>query len=483
MAQVNAQDLRIIKSEDDVLHTYEGAGKDAMTGVEIELAFFDPASPDLKTMSVCQNKVVKNAANAQCGGDFVRNEPTSEMLEINSDPGTPQQLGEVMSHTQARIECLTQKAADIGLKRSYFQYLPEKTATELQKNLMDIPRYQAFFGPPREDMIDIAAYFTVCKSNQVSVSYRDAGHMLDNVRRLYALSPFFYMITDNAAPFNEGQSFKNHIGMHHRASLLTRGGVMPYLFTAQTGDEYIREHIKHVMTGPLFVYYEENGDITRLPSGEWTTFNALADKGLNTATNYYFAQSILWPDVKLAALKNEKDEVTHHRFEPRMFGVGMHQHQTALLMVAAMAFDENTAESVNALLHQYGFQLDNPESLREPIKNAYEAARNHHGKFLDIPFGNGLMKDFARDFADILEGCPLLQDYESELAPMLTICRTGYTDSKVNAILFDTLKKATDFQRSYDEALFENPDQCAYTVFENELNAQTGGRIYQSRNI
>ncbi len=55
------------------------------------------------------------------------------------------------------------------------------------------------------------------------------------------------MITDNAAPFNEGQSITGHAGMHHRAALGDRGGIPPYLYTAQTGEDYIDAHINHVI--------------------------------------------------------------------------------------------------------------------------------------------------------------------------------------------------------------------------------------------
>ncbi len=473
MSEVNASDLRAIESRDDVLHAYTGAGKESKTGVEVELGFFDPKSPTLATMSVCQNKVVKNSTNAACGGDFVRNEPTSEMLEIGSIAGGPNELKSIMDDTQSKIDCLTQKAADIGLKRSYFQHLPDKTAQDLLNNLMDVDRYQAFFGPPRDDMRGVAAYFSVCKSNQISVSYRDHAHMLENVRRLYILAPFLFMITDNAAAFNEGKSFTGNAGMHHRAALGDRGGVPSYVYTAKSGEDYIHSHIDHVMNNPLFVYYDNEGNLIRLPSGTWTSFNELRKQGLNTTTNYYFSQSVLWPDVKIAALKNEKDEVVNHRYEARMFGVGMHQHQTALLIMAALAFDSGFAESIDELLGRYGFNVSNPKSLKTPLENAYNAARKHDGKFLDIAYGHGKMIDFARDFADLIENVSLMSGLEEELAPLLTICRTGCTDSKVNALLFDTLDKAKDFQRNYDSAIFKNPNQSAHMVFEKEISAHS----------
>jgi hypothetical protein len=81
------------------------------------------------------------------------------------------------------------------------------------------------------------------------------------------------------------------------------------------------------------------------------------------------------------------------------------------------------------------------------------------------------MLGFGQKFADLLENSSLMQGYEEELAPLLLICRTGCTDSKVNALLFSTLDKAKDFQRSYDPDIFKNPNQCARMVFEKEIKA------------
>ena len=470
MSDVNANDHRKITSVDDVIEQYLGARDQAMTGIEVELAFFDPETPDLTPMTVCQNKVLKNATNAACGGDFARNEPTAEMLEIGSKPGTPDNLKAIIDDTNAKIACLTKKAADIGLKRSYFQDIPNKTAKQLLENVVDIPRYQAFFAPPRDDMHEIAAYFSVCKSDQVSVSYQDPEHMLGNIRRLYALAPVLFLLTDNGSGYDEGLPFSGHAGMKHRASLKTRGGVPHYLFTAQNGEDYIRSHITHVINNPLFVYYDEEGKLVRLPSGEWQSFNGLKEKGLNTATNYYFAQSILWPDVKIAALKNDKDEVTGHRYEARMLGVGIHQHQSALLMIAGLAFNPLFAEKTDRLLAEYGFDWNLPNLTQTHLETAYDNARNHGGHFLDIAYGTGHMLEFTRSFADLLEEAYLTTNLESALTPILAIARSGYTDGKINRILFDTMHKALDFQRSYDPTIFNDTNMCAKLLFQKEIN-------------
>ena len=470
MSEVNSSDTRAIESCDDVIETYEGAGEAMKTGIEVELAFFDPATPDLTPMNVAQNKAARNAANTQYGDDFARNEPTAEMLEIGSKAGAENEIKNILTDTQAKVLALTSEAENIGLKRSYFQHLPNKTADDLLKNLMDVDRYQAFFGPPRGDILGIAHYFCVCKSNQVSISYKDHDHMLTNIRRLYTLAPFLFLALDNNPPFDQNRAFADHAGMSHRTSLGDRGGIPPYVFTAKTGEEYIRDHIEHVMNNPLFVYYDENGKMIRVPDGEWESFNHLKERGLNTATNYYFSESILWPDVKIAALKNSDGEVNGHRYEARMLGVGLHQNQTSLLIVAALAFDQNLAAKTDELLAQYGLGQSDGQTLKAPLQSAYKAAQTHGGKFMDIAYGTGSMLEFAKAFAELLENSEFMNPYAAEIAPFLTICRTGFTDSKVNAILFDTMEKAIEFQRGYDPQIFENPEQCAYDLFGKQLS-------------
>jgi len=470
MSDVNANDFRIINSREDVIDTYLGARDCTKTGVELEIAYFNPQANDLAPMSLAQNKVIKNASNEALGGDWVRNEPTSDVLEIGTTACRLTDLRCVMDDADKKLKLLSEKAKGVGLKRSYFQELPEHTSKELLQGLVDVERYRAFFGPPRADMKDIAAYFSVCKSNQVSVSYKNPEHMLENVRRLYFLAPFLYMITDNSSGFDQGKAFKGHAGMRHRASLKGRGGVPSYVYTAKDGEEYTREHIQHVMNNPLYVYYDENGTLQRLPSGTWWTFDKeLRERGLNTATNYFFAESVLWPDVKIAALKDDEGQVYNHRFEARMFGVGIHQHQSALLIVAGLAGNPVFAEKTDRLLKGFGFDTSDMASAKATLEASYIAAMNHDHKFMDVAFGTGQMLEFSKKFADLLEEAFLVAGYDEELAPILQICRNGCTDAKVNRLLFPTLDAVLEQQRAYDETIFENPNQNARMIFDNDL--------------
>ena len=84
MSEVNATDFKEIHSIEDLLNLYEGVGADSKSGIEVEFPFFNPQEPDLSAMSLSQNKVLKNSAMNALAGDWLHNEPTSDLLEVAS---------------------------------------------------------------------------------------------------------------------------------------------------------------------------------------------------------------------------------------------------------------------------------------------------------------------------------------------------------------------------------------------------------------
>jgi hypothetical protein len=442
VSEVNAADTRPIRAPEDVWALYQGAGAGASrVGAEVELAFFAPDSPTQCFMTAHQNAAVL----ATLAADWAHQEPTAETLELATRAVRPDALPDLLDDMADKTARLTAAAAAHGLKRSYFQELPACTAVQLLGQIVDVERYRAFFQPPRADMAGIAAYFAVCKSSQVSVSYADPAALLADVRRLYLLAPFLFLATDNGAPFVEGQPATGHTGMRYRAALGPRGGVPPYIFTAPDGPALIRAHIDHVWRNPLFVYYEPDGRLTRVPSGRWESFANLSARGLGTASNYFLAQSVLWPDVKIAALKDAGGAVTGHRYEARMFGVGPWQPAAAALIVAALAFQPDAAAQVDALLAAQGV-------TGATLPAAYAAARDHGGAFFAVPYGDRPMADFARAFADSMERAYAGRLEGRALAPFLEVCRSGRPDAQVSRERWPTLAAALAWQRGYDPA-------------------------------
>jgi len=157
-----------------------------------------------------------------------------------------------------------------------------------------------------------------------------------------------------------------------------------------------------------------------------------------------------------------------------MFGVGIHQHNTAGLITGALAFQGTFGDKIDELLIRYGFDFDGKEEdTRLYIRNSYDAARAHNNKFFDIAFGNGNMSDFAKDFADILEESLAGKGFEAELAPILNICRNGMTDTKVNRLLFPALTDIQNHQSNFNADIFTNTAQSNAMLFADKLKTAT----------
>lgn len=464
MAIVSGSDRKIVHAEDvRALYAPAGAGN-GKVGLEVELAFFFRDTGAFMDREA-HARLMHGAAER---GVTLNVEPFCDGVEIATLAAPFARVGAVIGDAQRQIGVAMEAARALGLKRSFFEHSPQVSPDDLLRNIVDIERFRTFFDPPRPDMTGIARYFVGSKSTQVSVSYETEDHLMRNMRRLAFLAPFLFLLCENTCRFYEGREEPAdvHPGMDYRAALGKLGGIPDYVFTARTGAEMVDAHIKSVFDAPLFTFFDESGKQRRLPDREWTSFRALAERGLNTERNYFLAQSTLWRDIAIRPLRDAAGNTTGHRLEARMFGVGMHQHATAAMITGGLAFDEKVAAETDRLLERFGFHIEEPGRSRAALDEAYRAARNRGGRFFGIACGTGIMADFARDFAAIMEAA--FGD-DTHVAPLLHICRTGMTDSRVNRERFGSLREIAAFQKSYDESWFDGFSGC------NDLAFRDGG--------
>ncbi len=453
MSEVRPDNKHLISHPEDVLHLYQGAGSGSeRIGAEAEFSFYDPAT--LKVMSLEQQRWIVSRSTFN-----VHLEPGADLLEVASKAYPPDQAVKVIEDTAEMLAELDVLAAEAGLVRCPFEFMPNVQADRLLENISKVPRFQTFFVPVREDMRDIARHFVLSKSAQVSVSYRDPGHLLENMRRLYFLAPFLFMLSDNNPGFVEGnpEPVNYHPGLVFRSSLGFRGGIPPHFWTAESGEDYIGGHIEQVMSGAMFAYFERDGTLVRLPNGNYTNFLELqmAGQELNTLSNYFLAQSTLWPDIKIAQITGDSGEVTGHRYEARMFGSGPHQYASAVVIVRALAFNQNFASRVSRLLKEFGFYCDSPASSRQLLEESYLQARVHGGRYFSIRYGIGTMRDFAGMFAEALEEFFSEEpEYRKFSEPLLHICRTGRTDAFANRKYLSGYEHVLDFLKNIPDNFF-----------------------------
>ena len=140
MSDVNSKDLTRINEASDVYHLYKGQGDKAKSGIEIELAFYAPETLDLDVMTKSQNEALKSCARDALPdeGDWVHNEPTSELLEIVGKPFDFAHMQDALEDINTKLGILSRQAEALGLKRSYFQELPERSANDLLTRIMDV---------------------------------------------------------------------------------------------------------------------------------------------------------------------------------------------------------------------------------------------------------------------------------------------------------------------------------------------------------
>ena len=467
MATLGGNNTRKITSVDDVLHLYGGVGRgNGKFGTEIEIAFYDAQT--LAFMNKEQNIALVEKAAAK--GISLNYEPFCDGLEVASTAGTHDDILAVIEDTNLKTEKTVEIAETLGLKRSFFEQSPQVRTYDLLNNIIDNERYQAFFVPVRKDIEAIARYFVSSKSTQASVSYETPDHLLDNVRTLYFLTPFLFMLSANNAPFMNDSAIpvKYLAGMNYRASLGHLGGVPDYVFTAENGEDFIKSHIEDVLTTRVFSIFDHDGKQIKLPENQWKSLRDLESEGLNTEQNYVQVQSMMWRDVAIKPFRDERGGLSQHRYEARMFGAGMHQHATAAFIVSGLAFNPDYMADVQALLREFGFKAGTPVETKARLLASYTSARQHDNKFFGVPYGSGIMRDFAREFGQITtrayqNASDGLKQY---LAPLSYICETGMCDTRAHAEHLCNLEMVKNLQLSHNNRCINNARYCAGMYYE-----------------
>ena len=140
------------------------------------------------------------------------------------------------------------------------------------------------------------------------------------------------------------------------------------------------------------------------------------------------------------------------RMEVRGADSGLDQPIMAALLTTAIVPKGAAADAFDNLVKQYGF-TGCPKEDAPLLKAAREAAVNHNGKFMDVPFGKDpqtgearSLREFAADVAGIVA-----KRYETEpqlsadVSRLVDVLLTGNCDAKVFAAEFHSLSDAKDY--------------------------------------
>lgn len=468
-----------IEKPADIRPFYEGVDTNAALdiskiGIEIEFSLCQNDKA-LSPLTRQQNAALVSKAKTQNLG--IRQEPPTTALELASDPYQPAQLNDLASDVASQAQKLAALVAQENCILSPFGHLPHIPLS--QKQVIDSARYEAFFVPPREDMVETYRFFTSCMNIQTSVSYQNADHLLRIIRMATALEPIIFLSTDSSCGFFEGQPIDHIQNIAQKDKLGINAGIPDFYYSAKSGAELIDAHIDFTFNNPhVFAVWNEAGELTRLPKGQWSAYKDIKSQGhgpLNL-TNYLQAQSESWRRAcNIATIVDGQGQLIGHRAEIGAFQNGLlHQNASALLLTYLIAYDEEFYAGTQDLLMECGIDLQNLDGCKKLLKSNFKAACYHKNQYHALPFGTKALKDFALPFAQLILARASKQNLSALAGPLTHILQSGKPDWLVYRQNFPTLERTTAHlktQAAKPQAPFTAPLTCADQIINKSKAA------------
>lgn len=451
MTDVNKNKKTLITTPADARPLYaptpaEFTGK---VGVEVEMILFQtgdgkPVIPDASTMQTMQSQLREMGYDAQL-------EPAG-VLEYASYPAALEDVPQLARTMTKDIDVFEKTAESYGFKRAFFSVMPTTTHDDALSKIVARERLGAVIQGLTSRFGKEALDFSLLGTGvQTSFSPKDSDELYDMTRRGYMLTPLLLAAMNSSSGYsnNNPEYIDRHVRGNSYLLAGPAGGIAESFLNASSGDEFIKNHIDFVFKTPMHFAYKDDGSLLIPPAGEILNFEQLIKMGLNTQSNYELAETFVYNDIKICNLRDASGDVVGKRVEVRAADSGKHQPLSTLLLTAAIVPSGPTAEAFEETLKNYGFTND-PKQDAELLKAARDAAVNHKGQFMDIPFGTGSMRDFAADVAGILVNHYDGQKLDAQLAPLMEILTTGNVDAKCFAQKYSSLSDLNaDLQKGH----------------------------------
>lgn len=403
MTDVRNDNTTLIHSIYDVLPLYAGNGlaSDKQTiGMETEISLYRRNQDGTLTGATAQE--CADLVTILKAKGYTAQLEMASALEYASNAYRVSDLAIMSQEVRSDYAVFRQHVSDAGLHAARAQ-LPFATLASARRNLVDRDRARGLVeGMHRFKPEEFLKVTLLCTSTQVSVSYSDPNDLYRTLCTGYALSPVIFALFANHPVFVEdGVDMRQQ---HPRATWYGAfgnvGGIPASLLAAKDGNDFIRRHAEQVFTNDMLFYYDKNGDIVwpekPLP------FAALAALGLNTRSNYDLSKSFLYHDLKVCNIRDESGVATGKRVEFRGFDSGDVSTLSAHGFIGLLLRDEQANEELQGLLLTYGMTPD-CENFTRNLVSSRAAAAQHGGKYLDVAYGQGSLKDFCRELAGILQ--------------------------------------------------------------------------------
>ncbi len=436
MTEVRKDDTTLIHSPADILDLYQGNGLTPprqTIGMETEISLY---ARDAKGQ-------LRGATAAECATlvELLKAEGYPAQLEMASalEYASPAfrviELARLNTTVQDGWERFTRAVAAAGLSVGTAQ-LPFATLDSARENLVDRERARGLVeGMARFKHPSFLKVTLLCTSTQVSVSYADSADLYNVLATGYALSPVIFALFANHPAFIEGgrDARKEHPRAAWYGDFGAVGGIPDSFLQAKDGDNFIRRHAEQVFNNDMLFYYDATGEVVwpehPLP------FRDLAALGLNTRSNFDLAESFLYHDLKVCNIRDEDGIATGKRVEFRGFDSGELGALTAPGFICLLLRDPEAAAQLQGLLQTYGMTPDCDDFAANLVASR-QAVAHHGGKFLDVPYGRGNLKDFCAELAEILYRAAALTPgaLTSSMHQLISIARHGITQAQIEAL-------------------------------------------------
>lgn len=446
MTDVNKSKAQLINSEEEARALYKPASEKyhGKVGLEVEMPLYKAGEkgPQIPTA----NEMMQMASDLKAKG-FDAQLEASGVLEYASNAVLVKDVAQLVKQVEQDISDFEDTAASYGYTRAPFSILPTTTPEEALRNKVSRERLEVAIAVLTEIYPEgITNVPLLTTGVQVSLSPKDDDEMFRMARRGYMLTPLLIGAMGSSSGFatNDNHRQDVHLRSKYYEGYGASGGISQAFLESSNAEELVKNHVREVFDAPMFFAYDKDGSLIRSKKDDVLTFRKLVDRGLNTLSNFELAETFLYNDIKIANLRDGQGQVVGKRVEVRAADAGIHQPVSTLLLTAAVVPDGKTADAFDALLADYGFTGD-PKKDAPLIKAAHKAAVEHGGKFMDVPFGNGNLRDFAADVASLVSA-----HYENdkaiapEISKLTEILLTGESDAKQNAAKYPTLQDAAN---------------------------------------
>ena len=434
MTDVRNDNTTLINSIDDVLPLYAGNGLPAdkqTIGMETEISLYRRnADGSLAGASAKECADIVNTLKAK---GYTAQLEMASAVEYASNAYRVTDLATMNRDVRNDYAAFRAEIDAAGLYTAKAQ-LPFATLDSARDNLVDRDRARGLVeGMQRFKPEEFLKVTLLCTSTQVSVSYSDADDLYRTLCTGYALSPVIFALFANHPAFIEGGVDVRT--QHPRAAWYGAfgdvGGIPASLLTATDGHDFIRRHAEQVFNNDMLFYYDQQGEIVwpekPLP------FAALAEIGLNTRSNYDLSESFLYHDLKVCNIRDENGVATGKRVELRGFDSGYLSTHSAHGFVGILLRDEHASAELQGLLMQYGLTPD-CEDFAHNLQASRDAVAHHNGKYLDVAYGRGNLREFCAGLASILDrACTRKPALRSDLDVLITLAAEGTSLAAANA--------------------------------------------------